>query len=127
MINSIFSRTTIPLMKRVLDIASERQKVIASNIANSSTPGYKTRKVDFKKSLSLAQQSTGLAGLTEDERHLPLGSVTTKSAVVKVENTEPDVEKEMAESAENQLLYASAVKIISGKFQALKGSIRGRF
>ncbi|RKY80917.1 flagellar basal body rod protein FlgB [candidate division KSB1 bacterium] len=127
MINSIFSKTTIPLMKRVLDIASERQKVIASNIANSSTPGYKTRKVDFKKSLSLAQQSTGLAGLTEDERHLPLGSVTTKSAVVKVENTEPDVEKEMAESAENQLLYASAVKIISGKFQALKGSIRGRF
>jgi len=127
MVNKIFSKTAIPLMKRVLDIASDRQKVIASNIANAATPGYKRRAVDFKASLEKAKGSSSINGLLEDKRHIPLGSNVSQDAVVKVDNANPDIEKEMALSAENQILYASAAKIVGGTFQALKGSIRGRF
>jgi len=127
MVNGIFSKTTIPLMKRVLDIANDRQKVIASNIANAATPGYRRREIDFKESLAKAQSNSSITGLMDDERHIPLGSGNSQDVVVKVDNEEPDIEKEMALSAENQILYASAAKIISRKFQALRGCIRGRF
>ena len=35
-----------------LGLRSERQRVIASNIANADTPGYVTRDVDFKQAMA---------------------------------------------------------------------------
>ena len=127
MVRGIFSKTAIPLMQKLLDTASDRQKVIAGNIANAATPGYQRRAVDFKKSLEKARSAANLHGLVEDENHMPLGTPDKSSSVVTVENTQPDIETEMALSAENQILYATAVKIVSGKFNTIKGCIRGRF
>src|SRR5690242_4832301 len=35
-------------IERYMDLLSARQKVVASNIANADTPGYKTQDVDFQ-------------------------------------------------------------------------------
>jgi flagellar basal-body rod protein FlgB len=35
-------------LERYLDLLSARQKLVASNIANAATPGYKTRDIDFQ-------------------------------------------------------------------------------
>ena len=35
-------------LERYMDLLSARQKVVASNIANADTPGYKTRDIDFQ-------------------------------------------------------------------------------
>jgi flagellar basal-body rod protein FlgB len=56
-------------LSRYLDLLSSRQKLVASNIANADTPGYKTQDVDFQfefMSLVKGQQAepvepTGLA------------------------------------------------------------------
>ena len=32
-----------------MDLLSSRQKLVASNIANADTPGYKTRDIDFER------------------------------------------------------------------------------
>lgn len=42
MLNGIASR-----LEHYMDLLSARQKVVASNIANLDTPGYKTRDIDF--------------------------------------------------------------------------------
>ena len=34
-------------LERYLDLLSTRQKLVASNIANANTPGYRTRDLDF--------------------------------------------------------------------------------
>ena len=52
-----------------MDLLSARQKLVASNIANADTPGYKTRDIDFQfEFMSLAKgdapnviETTGLA------------------------------------------------------------------
>ncbi len=42
-------------LERYMDLLSVRQKLVASNIANATTPGYKTRDIDFQfEFLSLA-------------------------------------------------------------------------
>jgi flagellar basal-body rod protein FlgB len=43
-------------LERYMDLLAARQKLVASNIANADTPGYKTRDVDFQfEFLSLTQ------------------------------------------------------------------------
>jgi flagellar basal-body rod protein FlgB len=36
-------------LERYMDLLSLRQKLVASNIANADTPGYKTRDIDFQR------------------------------------------------------------------------------
>lgn len=43
----MFDRVTDKL-ERYMDLLSTRQKLVASNIANVDTPGYKTRDIDFQ-------------------------------------------------------------------------------
>jgi len=38
-------------LERYMDLLSARQKVVASNIANADTPGYKTKDIDFQSEL----------------------------------------------------------------------------
>jgi flagellar basal-body rod protein FlgB len=45
--NSVIDRTTNNI-ERYMDLLSARQKLVASNIANVDTPGYKTKDVDFQ-------------------------------------------------------------------------------
>ena len=43
-------------LQRYMDLLSTRQKLVASNIANADTPGFKTKDVDFQfEYLSLTQ------------------------------------------------------------------------
>ena len=129
MMNSIFRRTPINLMGKMLDISSVRQRLIASNIANVMTPGYSSKDIDFEKSLKQAITKSQLSGAVEHPRHMPMGRTagTSPSTVVIDKAVKPDIEKEMASSAENQLIYQTAVKIISGNFRSLRSVIRGRF
>ena len=131
MIKNIFRQTQLPVIEKILDIAGLRQKAIASNVANIFTPGYRSQQVDFAGSLEKAlmdgQQSSSPASV--NSRHIPIGSERSDSSASAVihEGGQPDMEKEMAQSAENQLLYAAAAKIIGSRFRSIRACIRGRF
>ena len=43
MINSLFNNTTIPVLQEVLSFSEARHNVLAGNIANADTPGYRIR------------------------------------------------------------------------------------
>ncbi|MGZ5242181.1 MAG: flagellar basal body rod protein FlgB, partial [Caldimonas sp.] len=51
---------TLDFQAQALTLRSERQRLIASNIANADTPGYQAREMDFAKTLQAA--TAGLAG-----------------------------------------------------------------
>ena len=44
---------------KTLDLLSERQKVLAGNIANADTPGYQARDFDFAQALAQARGGQG--------------------------------------------------------------------
>jgi len=46
-------------LEHYMDLLSVRQKLVASNIANADTPGYKTRDIDFQAEFSSAIQGFG--------------------------------------------------------------------
>jgi len=130
MINGLFEKTGVNLMRKVLNISSQRQRVIAGNIANAFTPGYVKKELNFEGNLARAMEKKGTAGFVSDSRHIPIGSNNkgSQSFIVKnnAQSTGVDLDKEMASSAENQLFYSAVAQMISGKFKSIRTVIRGR-
>jgi len=54
---SFIDTPTLSLLQRYLDLTAFRQGLVASNVANVDTPGYRTRDVDFQAELQRAQEA----------------------------------------------------------------------
>lgn len=127
---ALFSHT-IAMLEQGLDYASLREKVIANNIANADTPNYKAKDVQFKTELERALQS--LEAKRTHPKHLPFRHqmtndflVTTRADVVYNHNgNNVDIDKEMADLAENQIYYNALIEQLNGKFATLKTVIKG--
>ena len=135
MFEVIFEKLRVPIFERLLDASADRQRCIASNIANIATPGYKTKDVDFSQILEQSMPGK-ILGQRTDPRHMPIGGKLAQTGRVEIEESSSkvlksgennvDIDLEMAIAAENQLLYSATAKIIGSKFKALQKSIRGR-
>lgn len=118
MIEKLFTNSAQPTIRHSLDVMSERHVMISSNIANQNTPGYKAVGMDFKREMEKAITKEGsLQMTTTDKLHL-VGSDTLSNNVQYLQKSEPsrldgnnvNVDKEMADLAENQLLYDALVQ-----------------
>ncbi len=47
--------------QQALGLLSRRQDILASNIANADTPGYKARDIDFTQQLKAAMENNAMA------------------------------------------------------------------
>ncbi len=129
MLDNVFEKMPVSLMGKVLDVTSYRQRVVAGNIANNMTPGYQRKEVDFATTLNqTVEQDKKIKVLTNNTRHIELNGAKKEAdstAIVK-QSGQVNVEEEMALSAENQLIYSTAAKILGGNFRSLKLAIKGR-
>ncbi|MDH4246853.1 MAG: flagellar basal body rod protein FlgB [Deltaproteobacteria bacterium] len=134
-IRGIFDRHT-QLLQKSLDFRSRRNNVLASNVANVETPGYKAKDLVFEQALGQAMASTEPGPLqVTNSKHLdgrnlvPLAGVQpleirTSNPVGSLDDNSVDLEREMAKLAENQVLYQGLTQMISHKFLQLRASIR---
>jgi flagellar basal-body rod protein FlgB len=133
---TLFNRSSIPLLTKSLDAGMLRAKAIANNIANINTPGYHRIEVTFEDELRKALDKSKLQGARTDEKHLELGKFDVSSINPKVKKpidpTLPsgvnnvDIDSEMAKLAENQLLYNFSAKFLHGKFSKLNAAIQAK-
>jgi flagellar basal-body rod protein FlgB len=131
---AVIDKTSVPILRRMLDLSSFRHTLIASNVANVTTPGYVAKTVDFDSELKKALRPDRLKAAVTHPRHIP--PQTSKNSAPKVESmaesesttgiNSVDIDREMADLAQNQLVYELAAKLAGKKFRALKSAIRGR-
>jgi len=124
-------------LRKGLDAYSLRQKVQASNIANSETPGYNAREVKFESALAKALNRKG-AGLTRtNSDHIPvrnglrdLERVTPQVVKSDAPNlngvNNVNIDQEIADMATNEIQYAMTAKALSIRYKMLKSAILGR-
>jgi len=118
---------TIENLSDVLDLRSERHKVIASNIANIDTPNYKPKDIVFKEELEgIIRNVEGVTMTRTCENHLSERSSPGNKTDFEVVDTgeRVDLDKEMANLAENNLMYNLAVEFLSRKFDGLNTVLR---
>jgi len=130
-INKLFNNTR--LLEKALDASLLRNEIIAQNIANIDTPGYKRYSVKFEEILN-NKMETRISGLRTDEAHIPIGKDRvesiqpqiirdTSNSSTRIDGNNVDIEKEMAESAKNNIKYQMMIQSINTSFRRLKNVI----
>lgn len=121
-IPSLFD-TTIGQLSYGLDGLSQRQSLIADNIANVDTPGYLTHDVPFEQSLVDAMQQQGIMpGASGVPGGLP-SDITRNDLRVRNDGNNVDVDQQMTELSRTTLEYQAATQLISSKFSMLASAI----
>lgn len=133
--SSLFDSTSIPVLGEVLNFAQTRHGVLAGNIANVNTPGYRTRDLSeaaFHEKLKEAiaeshrgqPQSPGLVG---SEAGDPICNVRASlENLLYHDDTNIDLEKQVAEISKNQLLHNFALTVMTDQFALLESAISER-
>ncbi len=95
-----------------MDLLAARQKLVASNIANVDTPGYKTRDIDFHREFMRAAANSRPEVV--EVRGLPS----------KNDGNNVDVDREARLLAENALRFSVASNLLRAQIQAVREAIR---
>ena len=117
--NGLFGNT-IDLLSNMLDFRAERHKTISSNIANIDTPGYKPSSLDFKENLDgIMNEGKALEMATTHPRHMKAGNGKGSDFQVSRSGDRVDIDKEMADLAENNIMYNLDVEMLARKFRGI--------
>lgn len=118
------------LVKKGLDAASLRSKVIANNIANINTKGYKKYTVSFEDTLKDTMNSLQME--KSDELHI--GGNEDKDAIKVEQDTSTsmredgnnvDIDAEMTNQAANALMYNALITQVNSKLSMTRYVITG--
>lgn len=130
MYNSVTSTSnmTYSLLKKSMNVTVESNKVIANNIANINTKGYKRFYVPFDEILKNKESQAGMK--VTREKHITNSSsdITIKrddSTSMREDGNNVDLESEMTSQAANTMMYESLVRLVSGKLNATSSVIKG--
>ena len=115
--------------QNALNLHAHRQQLIASNIANADTPGYKARDIDFAAALKNAEaaHTKAQATLPKKPDAGPLGAdVLFRSAVQRsVDGNTVDLDVERAQFAENSVRYEAQLMFINSRIKSMLAAIQG--
>lgn len=131
----IFDRT-MQLLERTLDLRGARQRVIASNLANEETPGYRANDLTFMDQLQSAQKGRLPVALavTQSSHIGPRGAQGVQSVTgrlhevpagdLPLDANSVNLELEMAKLSDNAMHYNAAATITAIRFRQLLSAIR---
>jgi flagellar basal-body rod protein FlgB len=128
------SDPTIQALQASLKFRQLRQELIASNIANAETPGYKAKKIDFEEALARALDvDDQLKMNTTDSKHFNVGGggfnnlepeiYEDSNGIVSLDGNNVDRDQEMAEMAENKIMYDASVQLLNKKLGLMKYAV----
>lgn len=125
---------SLDFQSQALQLRSERQRLLASNIANADTPGYVARDMDFAAALREATGAAGVAGavLGALRDALPAGSglggfgaggeahlrYATPSQS-NLDGNSVDLDRERASFVDNSLKYEATLRFINGHVRTM--------
>lgn len=134
-----------------LKLRSERQRVIASNIANADTPGYLAREIDFKSALTAATR--GLPGVGQSPSPANAGLLATTAAghfsvptfslsnapgnaptallyrhpaQRSMDANSVDMDVERAHFADNSIRYEASLRFLNGQIKTMNLAVTGQ-
>ena len=114
-----------------LTLRSERMQILASNIANAATPGYKARDIDFSSVLAASGPSGAPQMAATREGHL--GSQTDVGAKLlyrqplqpSLDGNSVELATEQLQFAETAIRYRSTLSILGGRIGGLMSALKG--
>jgi flagellar basal-body rod protein FlgB len=127
--------STLDFQAQALSLRAERQRLIASNIANADTPGYQARDMDFATALRQASgelRPTSLA--TSAAGHMNVDRSATADAqllyaapaMTNLDRNTVDMDRERASFADNSVKYEATLRFINSSVSTMLAAIKGQ-
>lgn len=117
----------VSLMEQALNGAWLRHQVLANNVANSETPGYKREEVDFRSYLARSLKPSIQVVRTHPAHLAPAGQdgfvITQDLSSITPDGQSVDIDKEMAEVSTNALYYSAVSEQLSSYVSLLRSAI----
>ena len=147
MLSSMFNSSTIPILEQVVNFTESRHGVLAGNVANLDTPGYKTRDLSpalFQERLKeaidtrnqpVAPYDSRSFGLTsadgaqqrEAKQMAAFGKVKdSMKSILRHDGDDVSMEQQVNEIMKNQQQHNLAINIMSAQFRLLRTAITER-
>ena len=138
---------TLDFQAQALSLRSERQRLIASNIANADTPGYVAREMNFAQALRDATGSSGASSgmqpatalLTSQPGHIAIGGAGGASSgrsdstllyaapsQTNLDRNTVDMDRERASFADNTVKYEATLRFIGANVRTTLSAITGQ-
>jgi flagellar basal-body rod protein FlgB len=120
--------------EQALMVHGQRLGVLAANLANADTPGYKARDIDFGAVLSHAQGAAALPLQVTDAAHISLDDADAPAADLKYRNpyqasldgNTVEMPVEQAAFSENNVRYQASLNFINLRISELQLAIAGQ-
>lgn len=124
--------SALGISPQVLALRAQKTELLSANIANSDTPGYKARDIDFRAAMQMAMGTQG--GMTRTHAaHLnasgtpgsvePMYRVPTQPSL---DGNTVESQREHAEFMDNAMRYQASLNFLDGRISSLRTAIRGQ-
>lgn len=126
--------SALGMHEQALILRTQRTALLANNIANASTPGYKARDIDFQALLTQAgsRNLRNVDVMKTHQRHLTGVSLSTEAETLyrvpnqaSVDGNTVDEQIENAAFARNALEFQASFQFLNGKFTGLMKALKG--
>jgi flagellar basal-body rod protein FlgB len=123
-----------------LKLREQRTELLANNLANADTPGFKARDIDFRSALEAATSQGNAPGtLRRTDHGMALSTAGTDAAggtdaflkyrtplAPSLDGNTVDTQLEQAAFAENAVKYQATLNFLSSRFRSLMTAITGQ-
>lgn len=118
---------------QMLELRGKRMELLADNLANADTPGFRARDVDFQSVLEGVQGENPAVRLqsTDPGHFQPPGGMNAATTGYRIPNQPSldgntvETQIEQARYAENAIQYQVSMQFVSGKLKAMVSAIKG--
>ncbi|MBN2241183.1 MAG: flagellar basal body rod protein FlgB [Acidobacteria bacterium] len=127
----LFQDSTLQAIGPYMSRLSKRQQIVASNLANIDTPGYKTRDLSFHATIQELLSETPEPQRTSRPEHIggalpgssPAQPYEVPGLVSRMDHNNVDLDRELLKLSETSFGYSMMAEILKGKFRTLAISI----
>jgi len=127
----LFQSTTIPALEQSLLFSERRHELLASNIANLDTPGYRTRDLDvgdfqnaLAQSIRRARDTSPADAVSPTSRDdIYSGPRGTTEQIVYHDGSDVSLEHQVTQVSKNKHLHSLAISTMRSQFGLLKAAI----
>lgn len=116
----------INVLDATADAAWSRNEVLANNIANADTPGYKRQDIDFESQLQRALGDSRFTSMDTKVGNLKNGELKPRTYTdsgnysYRIDENNVDIDTENVELVSNQLKYQGVITSLNTEFQNLR-------
>lgn len=128
--------TTVPILEKVVNFAQARHSVLAGNLANADTPGYKVRDLNHQEFQDRLKEVVDSQRMPSSQRMSVQDPLDFDSAMKKVDLASKDIlyhdqsdvgqEQQVLQISKNQSLHNMAVAIMQNQLNLMRVAITER-